>query len=243
MKTLVCSDIHANLKALDAVLLAAGEVDRVWCLGDIIGYGPDPNGVIERLAGLSNLTCLAGNHDLAALSVINLENFNNESRSAIEWQRSILSPESISFLTTLKSKSDQFTNISLAHGSPLDPIWGYVHSENAADMILHTVMAELVMVGHTHMQSFFRQPRAKDRVDYRMTTAGEVIDLDGRFILNPGSVGQPRDHDTRAAFAIYDDGDATFTMRRAAYDIKAVADQIFEFGLPAKNAERLFVGN
>lgn len=243
MRTLVLSDIHANLQALDAVLLAAGDVDRVWCLGDLMGYGPDPNGVICRLRQQPALTCLAGNHDIAALALLSLEHFNSDARKTIEWQRSNLTDETLDFLKTLTTSIKFSPSILMAHGSPLNPDWGYILSADAAQTVLATVKERLIFVGHSHVQGVFSQGEKFCATEFTPSMPNKVFELTGRHILNPGSVGQPRDRDPRASFAIYDDVENTWQSMRADYDHASVSDQILQIGLPMRNAARLANGS
>lgn len=242
MRTLVLSDIHANLEALKAVLKAAGQVERVWCLGDILGYGPEPNGVIETLREQPNLTCLAGNHDLAAIGLLSVVHFNTDAKKAIEWQLSNLSPQSIEYLRTLKPSLEQENGIHLSHGSPLEPIWGYVLFKQTAEEIFQKVPYRIMMLGHSHFQSIFSQYEDVCSEIF-VTPIGEPVILTGRHILNPGSVGQPRDRDPRAAFAIFDDDAGTWVAQRAEYDITSVSRQISLAGLPERSALRLSTGS
>ena len=126
MRALVISDIHANLTALEAVLADAGTIDEIWCLGDVIGYGPDPNEVVERLRSLPNLSCMLGNHDVAVLGQMNLAVFNNDARKSLLWQQKTVSPANLEYLRSLPKDTQVIGDVSLAHGSPRDPVWEYV---------------------------------------------------------------------------------------------------------------------
>lgn len=240
MRILVLSDVHANLTALQAVIAAAGVVDAAWCLGDIIGYGPDPNECVELIQTLPNLVCLLGNHDAATLGQIALEAFNREAQLSIRWQRTQLSASSQAFLQNLPEKSVQGA-ATLAHGSPRNPVWEYILDQFSASENFASFDTPLCFVGHTHIpQCFFFTPDGM--LERRLLNAGDSIELPDRAILNPGSTGQPRDHDPRAAYAIYDDQQQTWMQCRVAYDLQSVTQRILTAGLPARHAARLEEG-
>lgn len=185
VRTLIISDIHANLTALEAVLKDAGEFDQAWCLGDIVGYGPDPNECIERIRGLKNLTCIMGNHDAALLGFISMEAFNPEARDALLVQAQMLSPESMEFLelVTVRTMVD---GITLAHGSPRNPIWEYIMNASMARENFSEFETQVCLVGHTHIPCIFiEQPRKAARL--LMPESGDMWRSPERFILNPGS--------------------------------------------------------
>ena len=154
MRILVLSDIHANITALEAVLQAAGEIDGVWCLGDLVGYGPDPNECIERIKGLANLQCIIGNHDLAALRQIDSENFNPEARSSIVWTRHSLTESSKVFLDSLTERIE-LNDVTLSHGSPRHPIWEYLLDPITATLSFDFFDTPFCFVGHTHLPVIF----------------------------------------------------------------------------------------
>ncbi len=239
MRIAVVSDIHSNLVALDAVLDKIGSVDALWHLGDVVGYGPEPDGVVERLTALGALG-VRGNHDAAACGGTEIEWFNPDARAAMEWTRGAISETTRAWLAALpvRRKESAFT---LVHGSPRDPIWEYVTSAALARAGLSAISTEHGLHGHTHI------PIAFTEVDGRMRTlvprAGNTVALgEGRTFLNPGSVGQPRDRDPRAAYLIVDLDAGTATWGRAAYDFEAVGAMMRAAGLPARLADRLRVG-
>jgi diadenosine tetraphosphatase ApaH/serine/threonine PP2A family protein phosphatase len=240
MRILVISDVHANLTALEAVLAAAGTVDAVWNLGDVVGYGPDPNECIERVRGLPNLTCLLGNHDAAALGQIDLSSFNREARLAAKWTQSALSEESKTWLTALPDRL-VVDKVTLAHGSPRNPVWEYLLDLLTVMENMDEFDSPLCFVGHTHLPVVYTQ-LGEDEIGWKLLRPGDVLKLETRSILNPGSVGQPRDHDARAAYAIYDSTLNTWTAERADYDISTVQKRIAEAGLPRKHADRIADG-
>jgi diadenosine tetraphosphatase ApaH/serine/threonine PP2A family protein phosphatase len=242
MRILVISDIHANNDAFEAVLADAGEVDETWCLGDIVGYGPDPNACIELLRELPNLTCLMGNHDAAATGQMLLESFNGDARRSLEWQERVLMSDNMDFLRSLPAALQTRGQASLAHGSPRDPIWEYVLNTLTARLNFDAFDTDWCFVGHSHIQCFFHLDEERNRINLDVARPGVRIELAPRIILNPGSVGQPRDRDPRAAYAIYDDEASTWEPRRVVYDWTPVQQRIREAGLPEKHAIRLAEG-
>ncbi len=242
MRVLVISDLHANLNALDAVLADAGEVDATWCLGDVIGYGPDPNDVIERLRSLPNLTCILGNHDVAILGMMNLAVFNPEARKSLLWQAKSVSDDNLNFLQNLPQELVVREKASLAHGSPRDPVWEYILNTLVARLNFQEFETPYCFVGHSHIQCMFQLDLVHDRVALDVLKPNQVHQLTPRAILNPGSVGQPRDRDPRAAFAIFDTEAETWEPRRVEYDYASVQKRIREAGLPEKHAARLSEG-
>ncbi len=241
-RILVLSDIHANLTALEAVLSDAGQVDEVWCLGDIVGYGPDPNECIQRLRELPALTCLMGNHDFAAIGDLALETFNTEARRSLLWQRKQLTEENKAFLRSCSQRLERRGAVSLAHGSPRDPIWEYILNTIVARINLEFFETNWCFVGHSHYQAVFQYNLESDDLTIEVPPPGERYGMIGRAILNPGSVGQPRDRDSRAAYAIYYPETQRWEPRRVEYDIRAVQKRIIEAGLPLRHAERLSGG-
>lgn len=240
-RILVCSDIHANLTALDAVIHDAGKVNTVWCLGDVVGYGPDPNECVARLRELPNLVCLIGNHDAAALGMLDINSFNLEARQSIRWLASVLTPESRDFLASLP---ETYINgeMTLAHGSPRVPIWEYLLDVFSAANAFDYFMTPYCMVGHTHIPTVFAFDPETKGVQWRMPTTGERIELRQRMILNPGSVGQPRDHNPMASYAIYEPEFGQWELHRVAYEVESVQHRIFKAGLPQRHALRLMDG-
>lgn len=241
-RILVISDVHANLAALEAVLADAGECDETWCLGDLVGYGPDPNICVATISELPNLTCLMGNHDLASLNSLPLEAFNMDARKSILWQKQVLMLENLEFLKRLPEATVVRGDISLAHGSPRDPIWEYVLNTLIARLCLAAVQTRWCFVGHSHFQVIFKQNTTENDIQIIVPDPGKRYPLTERAIFNPGSVGQPRDRDPRAAYAIFYPDSLEWEPRRAEYDIAAVQKRIMEAGLPRRHAERLSSG-
>jgi len=243
MRVLVISDIHANYTAFEAVLSDAAGVDAVWCLGDVVGYGPDPNACVELLSEQPNLVCVLGNHDVAALGEMPLESFNGDARRSLLWQERVLSADSIKFLRSLPSKQVEISeHVTLVHGSPRDPVWEYILNTLSARLNFEEFKTDFCFVGHTHVQSIFQLNTNINRISLNMPHVGMPTPLTGRAILNPGSVGQPRDRDPRAAYVIFDTEALTWEPQRVEYDIKSVQARIREANLPEKHALRLEEG-
>jgi diadenosine tetraphosphatase ApaH/serine/threonine PP2A family protein phosphatase len=241
MRILVISDIHSNLTALEAVLTSAGPVDGVWCLGDLVGYGPDPDACINRVRELPNNVCIMGNHDAAVSGLRNIERFNDEAEQAILITRAMVSAESVDYFNSLPETIETESAI-LAHGSPRNPIWEYILDPLSARMAIAFIQKDLGFVGHTHLPVCFTLDEKNDRMSKKLLKADEVIYIRHRMILNPGSVGQPRDHDPRASYGIYDTVEKTWQIHRVEYDIPSVQQRIIAAGLPEKHALRLTEG-
>lgn len=239
MRTAVLSDIHANVVALDAVLDAIGPVDAVWHLGDVIGYGPEPNLVVERLIGVGAVG-VQGNHDAAACGGAEIDWFNPEARAAMEWTRRAISTATRSWLAALPDRvvDGSFT---LVHGSPRDPLWEYVTSVPVARTNLALLSTPIGLHGHTHIPVAYREEEG--RIEAATPGDGSSVALDGRrLLLNPGSVGQPRDGNPKASYAIIDSDTGRCTWHRVGYDIEAVQAAMHAAGLPERLASRLSLG-
>lgn len=241
MKILVTSDIHSNLDALQAVIEAAGVFDEAWCLGDIAGYGPDPNECISLVKNLPNLKCVMGNHDLALSSNRNLDVFNEEAKQAILISKKIISEESLAFLRELPEMISMDI-ATLVHGSPQNPIWEYILEKYTALEAFEVVETQFTFVGHSHLPILFTQNAPGEISQRQLLQPGSVIHFNERAILNPGSVGQPRDNDPRASFGLFDPQNLTWEICRVEYDIPAVQKRIIAAGLPARHANRLSKG-
>ena len=242
MRVLVISDIHANYEALDAVLADAGAVDETWCLGDIVGYGPDPNLCVEVIRELPNLTCLLGNHDVALIGRMPITAFNGDARRSLFYQERVLTASNMDFLHSLNETTTVRGDVTLAHGSPRDPLWEYILNSLSARMNFDYFETPFCFVGHAHLQCVFTTDDVSPRIVLEVPRPGESMPMVPRAIFNPGSVGQPRDRDPRAAYAIYDTEARTWEPRRVGYDIAAVQERIREKGLPEKHALRIAEG-
>ena len=240
MRILVLSDIHANLTALDAVLASVGSVDAIWQLGDVVGYGPEPDAVVGRLRDLG-ATGVRGNHDAAALGGAEIEYFNVDARRAVEWTRTRLAPETRRWLADLP---DRQTNgaFTLVHGSPRDPTWEYLSTTTEAQANLELLDTPHCLYGHTHLPLVFRAA-ADGQIETIVPTDGALVQLDERRILaNPGSVGQPRDGDPRASALILDLASGTLRWHRVAYDIALTQAAMRAQHLPERLVDRLVRG-
>lgn len=250
MRYLIISDIHANEVALETVLQAAAEetYDEIWCLGDVVGYGPNPNRCVAKIRDVATY-CLVGNHDWAALDQIDISDFNPEARIAVEWTRNRLASESIAFLAELSPRRDDVDGgFTLAHGSPRHPIWEYIlYPSTAAENFAH-FDTPFCLVGHTHQPVMFRQEPDTTDTQVLMPALGQPLPIrqaaeDGiRFIINPGGVGQPRDGDPRTSYAIYDDEAGTLTYYREEYDVAETQARMRAENLPERLITRLQYG-
>ena len=241
MRVAVVSDIHSNLHALEAVLEAIeGDApDELWCLGDVVGYGPRPNeccALVEERAAV----CLAGNHDLAVLGTIDLEEFHGDAALAARLNRNALTPVSGAFLAGLEPCGTAH-GVALYHGSARDPVWEYVLSDEAVLATLALAGAPLVLVGHSHVA--LQITASADDVDGGLAPAGTAVELgDVPTLLNPGSVGQPRDGDPRAAYLLLDLNARSAEFRRVEYDVARTQSEMKKAGLPGFLAARLALG-
>ncbi len=241
MRVAVVSDIHSNLHALDAILEAieAEETDELWCLGDVVGYGPRPNECCELIEARAHV-CLAGNHDLAICGAIDLEEFHGDAALAARLNRAALTPESLAFLNRLEPQGTAH-GVALYHGSARDPVWEYVLSDEAARATLALAGSPLVLVGHSHVALRFAATAGE--MEGGLAPAGSVFELEGTpTLLNPGSVGQPRDGDPRAAYLLLDLDAERAEFRRVSYDVARTQREMAEAGLPGALAARLTVG-
>ena len=241
MRIVLVSDIHSNAVALEAVLAALPSYDELWCLGDTIGYGPEPNRCLAHMRKLAR-HALTGNHDLASLGLVSLSDFNALARQANEWNNQQLEPELRAYLQELPALLP-LPEVTLAHASPRDPIWEYILDAETAAANLQHFSTQVCFVGHTHVPTMFAH-HADGKTDLRRGRPGEILRLkpDTRYIINPGSVGQPRDGDPRAAYAIWDTKAHTIRFNRVEYDIDATQRKMLAAGLPDLLAERLVFG-
>ena len=250
MRILLLSDIHANLEALEACMASAPSFDLVVNLGDIVGYGASPNEVSDRSRDLGKIF-VRGNHDKAATGLMDLGDFNPMAATAAIWTREQLTPENLSWLSSLPHGPlglDELPEVQLVHGSPNDED-EYIVSLGDALAPLITLTSPLTFFGHTHLQGgFFANGSAADgfRPEYRTIGQAESVALQlkrgTRYMINPGSVGQPRDGDWRAAFASFDSEAQVVHFHRAPYNLKAAQDRIFAANLPSRLATRLAAG-
>jgi predicted phosphodiesterase len=244
MRYLLISDIHANLCALEAVLNDAdGQYDSTWFLGDAVGYGPHPNECIELLSSLSCLG-VAGNHDWAVLDKLSAQHFNPEARSVLMWTRSVATPTSLHFLESLATGA-VVGDFTLVHGSPREPIWEYILHPAVATANLTHFATPYCLVGHTHSPAMYECPQGRRRTcrkaSLRKALAPRPLP-DARLILNPGSVGQPRDGNPDASYAILDSQTRTLWYRRVVYPVQHTQAAMLALGFPARLINRLALG-
>src|SRR4030066_1417821 len=191
MRTLIISDIHANLTALEAVLADAGPFDTTWCLGDLVGYGPDPNECVERISQLPNLQCILGNHDAAAVNSIDVDAFNPEARKAVLWAQSAPPPANREYLNNLPERVD-LEYIPLVHGSPFRPIWEYLLDTRTATMSFEFFETPYCFVGHTHLPVLYYLPDDRSNAQLIVPEHISQMTLPPAPLLNPASAVQPR---------------------------------------------------
>ncbi|MER3456608.1 MAG: metallophosphoesterase [candidate division GAL15 bacterium] len=242
MRYAVLSDVHANLEALEAVLEdARGQgVQGFLCLGDFVGYGPDPNACVERLRGLVSVA-LVGNHDLAALGRLDAGNFNLFARAALEWTREQLSPSVRAFLEHLRPR-ETFQDLLLVHASPQDPVHEYILDWETADDNFRAEPFSVCLFGHTHVPVRFTHDGVRTQVLPFLPHAPLQLSPQLRHLVNVGSVGQPRDGDPRAAYTVLDTEARTVELRRVSYPVEAVQRKMQARGLPGPLWERLAEG-
>jgi predicted phosphodiesterase len=244
MRYLIVSDIHANLHAFDAILKNAGNFDKIWCLGDVVGYGPNPNECIERLRQYDHV-CVAGNHDYAALGKLNLNDFNTDAQTSTVWTQQELTPASKDYLQNLPDRVVE-SGFTLVHGSPREPIWEYIMFPSIAKPQFAYFDTRVCLVGHTHAPMVFIHSKTDGRPEVCEAThlpAGETRPVgQEREIINPGSVGQPRDGDPRAAYAVLDGDLGLLEHFRIAYPIATVQNAMSDRALPPRLIHRLAYG-
>jgi diadenosine tetraphosphatase ApaH/serine/threonine PP2A family protein phosphatase len=245
VRVAVITDIHANLPAFEAVLASAEKrrVEEIWCLGDVVGYGVEPDAcaqlVRERCA-----VCLVGNHDLAVLGALDIGSFSESAAVAVEWTRTNVAAATLEFLRDLEPCGER-EGIGLFHASPRDPVWEYVLSGEQADAGMDANSQRIGLIGHSHVALFFSRRDGAGAEDTRGAQAsdGALLDLgEGSWLVNPGSAGQPRDGDPRAAWLELETTAQTAFFHRVAYDVEKAAEPILAAGLPSRLADRLYTG-
>ncbi|MEE9285368.1 MAG: metallophosphoesterase family protein [Dehalococcoidia bacterium] len=244
MRVAIISDIHSNLAALEAVLddaegRGAGEL---WCLGDIVGYGPEPRECLALVRSRARL-CLSGNHDLGAIGAVSLADFNPYAAAANQWTSEVLEEEEKAYLGNLPSKL-VWEDVTLAHASPREPVWEYVLSAPIARASFAHFETRWCLVGHSHVPLFCLETDAGTACAlYRLPEDSPLSLGRQRMIINPGSVGQPRDGDSRASYAVYDSEEDALYHYRVPYDIEATQEKMRQAGLPDYLAQRLSHGH
>jgi diadenosine tetraphosphatase ApaH/serine/threonine PP2A family protein phosphatase len=241
------SDIHANLPALEAVLGAIDRaaIDEIWCLGDVIGYGAEPDECADLVRERCDL-CLVGNHDLAVLGALDIAVFSEAAAEAVAWTRENVAERTLALLRELEPEGER-EGIALFHASPRDPVWEYVLSVEQADACFDVQRSRIALIGHSHVSLFFVRPAAEEQGDEirgAQSSDDTLLDLDAScWLINPGSVGQPRDGDPRAAWLELDTSEQTARFHRVRYDVERAAASISAAGLPKRLADRLHVGS
>ena len=241
MKALLLADVHSNLEALEAIFADCGAFDQIWCMGDVVGYGPDPVRTLELLQS-HDFRCVAGNHDAAVAGVLSVEDFNYAAAWAARWTTQQLGQEQLQYLADLPLtlEEDLFT---LVHGSLRAALWEYLISVDAAAATLRLLSTKYCLVGHSHlpficMEQPGQTPRFNEFPEREVVALGE-----GRWIINPGGVGQPRDGDFRSSYAIYDSEEGTIQRRRVVYDVSKTQHKMELAGHPEPLIRRLEFGH
>jgi diadenosine tetraphosphatase ApaH/serine/threonine PP2A family protein phosphatase len=242
MRIALLSDVHGNLPAFEAVVadVDSAGVEEVWSLGDLVGYGAEPDACVALARERCDL-CLAGNHDLVVTGAIDIADFSSSAAAAAQWTRDNIGAETLEFLRGLSPQLDG-REIGLYHASPRDPVWEYVLSTWQADECMDLMEERVAAIGHSHVALFF-QRSGEGQVEGAPAEGGLERDLsEGEWLLNPGGVGQPRDGDPRAAWLLLDTGTWSAEWRRVEYPIDRAASAIEEAGLPTVLAQRLYTG-
>jgi predicted phosphodiesterase len=242
MKVAIVSDIHGNRQAFEAVLDAIEETDaeEMWCLGDLVGYGADPDACVE-LARRHAAICLAGNHDLGVRGDLPLEQFSRGAALAARWTQEAITAETLEYLNRLQPTHLE-ESVGMYHASPRDPIWEYVLSPLQAELCLDVQQHRVCLIGHSHVALSFWRPSGAPATGQTRAEDEELDLTSGEWLINPGSVGQPRDGDPRASWLELDDKAWTAVFRRTEYDVAGAAAAIRAARLPDSLAERLAYG-
>jgi predicted phosphodiesterase len=246
MRVAVISDIHANLPALEAVLeeIEGASPDELWCLGDVLGYGAQPDGCTDSVREDCD-ACLVGNHDLAVLGQLDVESFSAAAADAVRWTQDNATAATKEFLSALEPQGER-AEVGLYHASPRDPVWEYVLATDQASECLDEQQQRVCLIGHSHIALFFTRSAGDGGAEATrgaQADGGVTLDLgEGEWLINPGSVGQPRDGDPRAAWLELDTGEWTARYHRTSYDIERAAKAIVAAGLPRHLADRLYIG-
>jgi len=241
VRYLVISDIHGNFPAMQTVLHDAPAFDAIWCLGDLVGYGPNPNQCIQQLQEFPHI-CVAGNHDWGVIGRADVFVFNHAARQALQWTQRELSLESRQYLAEL-STTVSVEDYLLVHGSPREPIWEYLLDSEHAAVNFMDMDFRVALVGHTHIPIVFEWVEETQSAQILLPDWQTPLSLEGRrLIINPGSVGQPRDGNPHAAYAILDTEMQTFEFRRVPYPVEITQERMRARGLPVRLIDRLEMG-
>ncbi len=242
MRYAIIADIHANLAAFSTVLADIehkGGVDEIWCLGDIVGYGPDPHQCIELLRSFNHV-CVAGNHDLAAIGKLDTSYFNPLAATACQWTATQLDAEDIKYLGSLPTMVEK-GDFLLVHGSPMEPMFEYVISTGIAARSFAHFRSSFCLVGHSHIPAVFKE-EGSSCLPVQFSTGIGLVLRESRMIINSGGVGQPRDGDPQTSYAVYDNQSRVIRLYRLPYDVKVTQDKMMRVGLPVPLATRLKEG-
>lgn len=238
----IISDVHGNLPALEAVIRHAGRCDLWWCAGDTVGYGPYPNECVRVIEGLCE-SAVAGNHDLGATGGIRLVAFNSLARRACRWTAGRLEPDARAYLEALPLTCDAGSESALVHGSFADPVWDYVVSKEQARRAFEACAQKICFNGHSHVPVLFACGSQGEIEEMQPSgDALRMLEEDRRYIVNVGSVGQPRDGDPRACYVIYETDDMTVTYHRVRYPVEVTQGRMAAEGLPRLLVERIAEG-
>jgi diadenosine tetraphosphatase ApaH/serine/threonine PP2A family protein phosphatase len=242
MRVAIASDIHGNKHAFEAVIAAAEAegVEELWCLGDLVGYGGDPDACVD-LAREHCTVVLAGNHDLAVVEVLSLEDFSRGAALAAQWTREVITDGTREYLRSLDPEGSA-GGVGLFHASPRDPIWEYVLSGLTAELCFDATDFRVSLIGHSHVALSFNRPEGEPASGTTRKEGTELDVAEGRWLINPGSTGQPRDGDPRAAWLVLDTEAWTAVYKRAEYDVAGAMAAIRAARLPDSLAERLQYG-
>ncbi len=242
MRILILSDIHSNLAAFEAVLYDANKWDEIWCLGDVIGYGPQPNECIERLESLPHI-CVAGNHDWAAVGRLDISAFNPYALQACVWTGRQLKPRNRQFIESLPQRLEE-GHFTIVHGSPRQPIWEYITDIWLAAANFSHFDTLYCLVGHTHKPVMYSVGGSDDSCEeLPLPALGDPMPVpEGRLLINPGGVGQPRDGDPRASYVLWDSDKNTVEFRRVEYPVEETQRLMLAVGLPQPLIGRLSFG-
>jgi predicted phosphodiesterase len=247
VRVAVISDIHSNLPALEAVLAEVGrqDPDEVWCLGDIVGYGAAPDACAALVSEVVE-RCLAGNHDLVVRGDIDIDYFAMSAGAAARWTVKVINDQTRDFLRPLVPLG-QSAGIGLFHASPRDPVWEYVLSVRQASDCLEAQSQRVCLIGHSHIACYFTRPNGggpPEETTGELALPGTTLEVsEGKWLVNPGSVGQPRDGDPRAAYLMLDTDGWTVRFERVEYPVEEAANAILDAGLPRQLADRLYEGH
>jgi len=239
----IISDIHSNAEAFQAVLNQLTDIDTIICLGDIIGYAADPLFCIEKIRELE-IQCIKGNHEGAVTGELDLQYFNEDARHAILWTRDQLKEKDIIYLSDLNRKIEICQNVLGVHGSPRQPLWEYILDRQAAEEIFTSFDFKIYFIGHSHIAGYFTFSHKNKMVNYKSAIDGAQIKIrkNNSYIINCGSVGQPRDRNPQASFAIFDTESSMVQIIRVNYPITKAQEKIINGKLPRFLAERLSMG-